>query len=585
MSKLSKSIPCIAVAIAVYAFYAFAYGATLQYGEQYQLFQSTTGYFLKLFTRPGGLAMYAGRFLTQFFIAPQIGAIFISILATGIFACIAALSKSSRYGYQMAFLVALLSACILLDRQMLLNGLVCISIGCVILLSINSIKSDKLVTALLPIIVFATYWIAGGIPAAFVVGYVLCDFFMTKKDKSLLVSSLLSVLVVVASPFVARQLFGVQLNATRAFLGADYSRYVIFLPTLPIAIGGLLAFLPIINKILYSSFLQKFDKPSRHFSISSVTVWILAFSVVSAVFGSNVDFNTNRNCAIEYNVRTQNWKKAVELTDNKHQTDAITTSYLNLALAKTNRLGDKMFSFKQIGALGLIPDFETDSDVSMALSEIYYHLGFINFAERFAFEAAKANPDYQESVRAVKRLAETNIIKKNYPLARKYLAMLENTAFYAKWAQKCRRAIDSNRTDENPEWARLRSFQNDNDYFYAEKEKDAMLIDNFSTNQNNRQAFEYLMAFYLLNKDIEHFMQYADYGGRFYGIAYPRAFREAAIFHLRMTNPEAVKDFGTADRLMLDQFYEFGKIYNTNHHDSRLAARFGDTYWFYLFNE
>lgn len=585
MSKLSKSIPYLAVAIAVYAFYAFVYGATLQYGEQYQLFQSTTGYFLKLLTRPGGLAMYAGRFLTQFFICPPVGAIFISLLSTGVFACIAALSKSSRYGYQMAFLVALLSACILLDRQMLLNGLVSISIGCLILLSINLIKSDKFVAALLPIIVFATYWIAGGIPAAFIVGYVLCDFFMTKKDKSLLVSSLLSVLVVVASPFVARQLFGVQLNATRAFLGADYSRYVIFLPTLPIAIGCLLAFLPIINKLLNCNFLQKFDKPSRRFSVSSVTIWILAFSVVVAVFASNVDFNTNRKCAIEYNVRMQNWKNAVEIVDNEQETDALTMSYINLALAKTNRLGEKMFAYKQIGSTGLIPDFETDSDVSMALSEIYYHLGFINFAERFAFEAAKASPDYQESVRAVKRLAETNIIKKNYPLARKYLAMLEKTAFYAKWAKKARRAIDSNRTDENAEWAQLRSFQNASDYYYTEREKDAMLFDKFSMNQNNRLAYECLMAFYLLNKDIEHFMQYAEYGGRFYGIAFPRAFREAAIFHLRMTNPEAVKDFGTADRLMLDKFYEFGKIYNANHHDSRLAARFGDTYWFYLFNE
>ena len=467
MSKLYKSIPYVAVALAVYAFYAFAYGATLQYGEQYQLFQSTTGYFLGLLARPGGLAMYVGRFLTQFFINPPVGAIFISMLSTAVFACVLHLSKSSRYGCQMAVLVALLSACILLDRQMLLNGQVCISIGCIILLLINSIKNDRLVAASLPIIVFATYWIAGGIPAAIVAGYVLCKYFAEPKDKSLLVSSLITLLIVVASPFVARQLFGVQLNATRTFFGADYSRYVIFLPTLPIAIGCLLAFLPIVNKLLNSNFLQKFDKPSHRISVTSVTVWILAFSVVVAVFASNVDFNTNRKCAIEYNVRTQNWKKAVEIADNKQEFDAITMSYINLALAKTNRLGEKMFAYKQIGSLGLIPDFETDSDVSMALSEIYYHLGFINFAERFAFEAAKASPDYQESARAVKRLAETNIIKKNYPLACKYLAMLENTMFYAKWARKARRAIDSNRTDENAEWAQLRSFQNATDYYYT----------------------------------------------------------------------------------------------------------------------
>lgn len=585
MSKLSKLFPYLVVALAVYVFYVFAYGATLQYGEQYQLFQSTADYFARLLARPGGLAMYAGRFLTQFFIIPPVGAIIVSLLATGIFACVNRLLKSSRYGCQMAFFVALLSACVLLDKQSLLNGLICIAFGCFILLLICQINRNKVLTVLLPPIVLIIYWIAGGIPAAFVVGYVLCNCITAKKDKSLLISSLASVLIVIAAPFVARQLFGVQLNATRTFFGADYSRYVVNLPNLSIAIGCIIALLPVINILLNSNVLRRFEKPSQRISKSAVMVWVIAVSVVSAVFLKNVDFDANRNCAIEYNVRTQNWKKAIELTDNKQQTDAITMSYINLALAKANRLGDKMFSYKQIGPSGLMPDFETDSDVSMALSEIYYHLGFINFAERFAFEAAKANPDYQESARAVKRLAETNIIKENYPLARKYLAMLENTMFYAKWAKKARRAIDSGRTAENADWARLRAFQNTDDFFYAEKEKDMMLAKILIANPNNRTAFEYLMAYYLLNKDLEHFMQSADMGGKFYGGMYPRAFREAAIFHLRMTNPEAVKDFGTADRLMLDQFYEFGKIYNANHHDSRLAKQFGDTYWFYLFNE
>ena len=44
MSKLSKLFPYAAVALVVYVFFAFAYGATLRYGEQYQLFQATIGY-------------------------------------------------------------------------------------------------------------------------------------------------------------------------------------------------------------------------------------------------------------------------------------------------------------------------------------------------------------------------------------------------------------------------------------------------------------------------------------------------------------------------------------------------------------
>ena len=586
MSKLSKSIPYVAVALAVYAFYAFAYGATLQYGEQYQLFQSTTGYFLGLLARPGGLAMYVGRFLTQFFIIPLVGAIFISMLSTGIFACIAALSKSSRYRWQWALLITMLPVCALLDKQALLNSLVCILIGCVIVLLINKIKQEKIVATLLPFLTFITFWIAGGLPAAFVAGYVFCSCMVDRRsDKALLMSAIISMLVVVASPFVARQLFGVQLNATRTFLGADYSRYVVSLPKLAIAATILIAFLPLTDSLLNNNLPTAENRKIHRLFKPTLISWLIVVLTISTVSARMVDFDANRKCDIEFCARMKDWRRIIKIADQKQPTDVISMAYINLALAKTNSLGDKMFSYAQIGPSGLIPDFELYGDLSMALCEIYYHLGGINFSERFAYEAAKSNPDYQESARAVKRLAETSIIKENYPLARKYLAMLCNTTFYAKWARKSLMRIDSGRTNENAEWARERSIQITDDCYYTEKNKDILLYRLFATNPNNRLAFEYLMAYYLLNKDLEQFMQYANLGGRFYGAVYPRAFREAAVFHLRMKNPETVKDFGTADRQLLEQFYKFGAIYNPNHHDARLAERFGDTYWYYLFKE
>ena len=586
MSKLKKTIPYAAVAVSVYVFYAFVYGATLRYGEQYQLFQSTAGYLAHLLVRPGGLAMYIGRFLTQFFIAPPIGAIFVSLLATAAFACVATLLKSSRYRWLLAMVVTTLPICALLDRQSLFNGLVCMSFGCVILFVISKIRRGNLAAILLPILTFATYWIAGGLPAAFVAGYCFCISIVDKNnDKTLFVSSLSALLIVVTSPFIARQLFDVQLNLMRAFLGADYSRLVVYSPTLSIATAILIAILPLLDNLLNNNLLNLDNKRKSKFLQPELTCWILAVFTVGLIFMRVVDFETNRKCEIDFCARTRDWKRITKIAEKNPPSDGISMAYINLALAETNRLGDKMFSYGQIGPTGLIPEFEIDDDIPMALSEIYYHLGFINFAERFAFEAAKASPDYQESARAVKRLAETSIIKGNYTLARKYLTMLCNTIFYSQWAQKSLRLIDSNRTDENAEWTRMRNLQVAEDCYYTEKEKDMLLHNDLATNPSNRMAYEYLMAYYLLNKDLEHFMQYADFGYRFYGISYPRAFREAAIFHLRMTNPDAVKDFGTADRQMLDQFYNFGKIYNSNRHDARLAARFGDTYWYYLFKE
>ena len=586
MSKLKKAIPYATVALSVYVFYAFVYGATLRYSEQYQLFQSTADYLAHLLARPGGLAMYIGRFLTQFFIAPPIGAFFVSLLATAVFACVTMLLKSNRYRWQLAMVVTALPICALLDRQSLFNGPVCMLIGCTILLVFSKIKQNKLAAILLPILTFATYWIAGGLPATFVAGYCFCSSIVGKhNNKTLFISSLTALLIVVASPFVARQLFGVQLNPTRAFLGADYSRLVVYSPKLLIAATILIAILPLLDNFLNNKLLNLANKLKSKFLQPSLTCWIFAVFAVGLIFTRMVNFKANRRCEIDFCARTQDWKRIIKIAEKNPPTDDISIAYVNLALTETNRLGDKMFSYEQIGPTGLIPDFEIDDDIPMVLSEIYYHLGLTNFAERFAFEAAKASPDYQESARAVKRLAETSIIKGNYPLARKYLTMLCNTTFYVRWAQKSLRLIDSGRTDENAEWARMRNLRITEDYYYVEKEKDMMLHKVLAANPSNRIAYEYLMTYYLLNKDLESFMQYADFGGRFYGIAYPRAFREAAIFHLRMTNPDAVKDFGTADRQMLDQFYNFGKIYNTNRHDARLAARFGDTYWYYLFKE
>ncbi|KAA6305365.1 hypothetical protein EZS27_042983, partial [termite gut metagenome] len=41
----------------------------------------------------------------------------------------------------------------------------------------------------------------------------------------------------------------------------------------------------------------------------------------------------------------------------------------------------------------------------------------INTAQSFAFEAMEVIPDYQKSVRCIKRLAETNLINSQYEVA------------------------------------------------------------------------------------------------------------------------------------------------------------------------
>ena len=52
--------------IAIYCFYSLKYPYHLHFQEQYQLFEFTWAYFLRVSSVPGGLADWIGRFLTQF---------------------------------------------------------------------------------------------------------------------------------------------------------------------------------------------------------------------------------------------------------------------------------------------------------------------------------------------------------------------------------------------------------------------------------------------------------------------------------------------------------------------------------------
>ena len=60
----------------------------------------------------------------------------------------------------------------------------------------------------------------------------------------------------------------------------------------------------------------------------------------------------------------------------------------------------------------------------------------INDAQRFAFEAMEAIPNFRKSGRCLKRLAETNLINGQYEVAAKYLRILSKTLFYKDWAKK-----------------------------------------------------------------------------------------------------------------------------------------------------
>ena len=139
-------------------------------------------------------------------------------------------------------------------------------------------------------------------------------------------------------------------------------------------------------------------------------------------------------------------------------------------------------------------------------------LGLINTAQRFAFEAMEAIPNYNKNSRVIKRLAETNLINGQYKVAEKYLMMLQKTIYYKKWADKRMEMIHNPKLiDSHPMYSYLRKVRLTDDFLFSDKEIDKIFGQLVMHDKKNVVAMQYLLMYPLLNKDLNTFMQYFSY--------------------------------------------------------------------------
>ena len=189
----------------------------------------------------------------------------------------------------------------------------------------------------------------------------------------------------------------------------------------------------------------------------------------------------------DYLVRIKDWQGIIAKAEKQAPDLPMSVGATNLALAMTNQLGERAFDFYQRSSEGLLPKFERNYATSQLNGEIYFHLGLVNTAQRFAFEAMEAIPNYNKSARVVKRLAETNLINGEYEVARKYLQMLEKTIFYRPWAKRTMAMLgDEKQIDAHPLYGPLRQYRLQEDFLFSEDEMDKICGQLFMHNKKNQ---------------------------------------------------------------------------------------------------
>jgi len=563
----------IFVWLVFFIFWRFFYACALSYHEQNQLFLFDGDYFMSRLIEPGGFARYIAEFLVQFYNNVTLGALVISLIYFLIQQLVWFLAKKEKAKaedgiYTLSFIPSFALWLYMGDVNVMMTYVISLLLSLIFLLLCPKGKYISWVYCILGSLV--CYFLLG--PIVFMLPvYLLTKSCFSESKQSGLIKAAVTLIVIVSITLVT----AVYLPFTtgRLFRGIDYYRYMDIIPYIQYFVAILTAFVPVI--IAYVP-----NKPGKKFVKESLSFTVLVALIV-AFMPKMYDSKTYELLEYDYMVRLRNWDGIIAKAEKQQPNLPMSVCATNLAMGMTGQLGERVFDFYQNGVAGLLPPFERSSTSTLITGEAYYHLGLINTAQRFAFEAQEAIPNYNKSCRLVRRLAETNIINGNYGVARKYLRLLKKTLFYSKWATAMEATIEFDRKafDNHPEYGIKRKGHLLNDFLFSEREVDKMFGQLYVKNNTNNLAKQYLLVYPLLERDLQKFMQYLPIVETHENYN-PRAIQEGlvmACMHLKQQPPR-----GFVDQITGQRFQEFAQTYTQQGKNSPQLEAFRNTFWYYF---
>jgi hypothetical protein len=581
--------------ISVFIFFTFFYNAHLHFEEQYQLFLFTGGYFIEKLGFPGGFSGYTGGFLTQFYYLSIAGPLIIAILLLGIqqatYRILSSINSNPVF-YLLSFIPALNGAMILCDEFYPLSAVVGFLIALLAgWLYVSIRKRNRRFLSGLILLVLA-YWLTGGSYLMLLGVMLIFEILESLKARRLnnnvdspeeaiferlqFWQPVIYIILAGGLPLLVRQFLILQP------LGITFiSEYYYDMRTvMPKAIPVLFALPSLLMLIL-------FFLPSKNRSYKIAVIIQIALLIAGSFFGFMRWANFGAEDIMKYDqyVRRGRWNDAIAFAKKNPPRNNLSLAMLNLSLAKEGKMGDMMFGFKQNGVGGLFLPFTREYVAPMMGSEILYELGLINASQEYAFESMETTPNLSKSVRSLKRLAETNLINKNYEVSRKYLKILEKTLFYHKWAEKTEKYLyNEEMINNHPVWGEKRKMMITTDFFFKVDNIEAILNMLMRQDQNNKVAYQYLMAFYLINKDLRNFMSRLPMMNDIGFKKIPVSWEEAIMYvvGLTTTNPMVNTPFRISDETKM-RMKAYAEIYTTrNNAEELLRKRYSGTYWYYF---
>lgn len=453
-----------------------------QYLEQTTTFVDDKELLAEQASSPGGCAAIAGDYIVQFFGTPYAGLAITAALCLliGLMTSSVITKKGGKPWQLLGFLPAVAVFFQHYNTSYLYSGTVSMAIMLAVLLLTESIGNKKWRLAVSSIIAIPLYYICGPIA-------MLYSILSLNIIGIALVMALGGMSIYGGQSYEMLRMVGPQ-GYYSSFIDAPSSAFISWSIMIASVFGAvLLAKIPFIKNL----------KPVYIHTFGALA------AVASLVFGANAFIDKNAEFFKELNCHINNkeWQAVTDRCAEHDMNNILFQNCAYMAWAELGKLDNHIGDYPPKYFYSVLAPADRTPHVSAMLSEIYYSMGHLAFAQRYAFEANELFGG--RSPRMLQMLVKTNIAYGAYAVAEKYINILSKTR-YKEWAEQKRALLyDDKAVLADKELGSKRRCIFPDNRFSGIKGIDNDLKHVLAANPDHKITLSYLKALYILNGEQE----------------------------------------------------------------------------------
>jgi hypothetical protein len=263
----------------------------------------------------------------------------------------------------------------------------------------------------------------------------------------------------------------------------------------------------IVAAILLSPVLLKLSSSVRAKGLNSrqITIYGTIFLFALTFFEQSriYDPNSAGLFKIEKMFYDQDWDGVIKKQEESQSASFVAQYYYNTALTEKGLMSERIFFSRQdFGPRSLMIPWDSRQAVSKIFRGAYffYAIGLINEAHRWAFESMVVQGYTPENI---KLLIKTELINGHYKVAGKYIHVLKRTFHYKGIAKKYESMLyHPELVNADPELGIRIALEPKEDFPVSIKNPQLNILLLSQANPLNRRAFEYKLAWYMLEKNV-----------------------------------------------------------------------------------